>query len=731
MYSFDGTRSNLERAVHKALAESGIKTDPEQEDSFVLVVFRIDAVDDYRYILAHSGLREPEPMYVPKIRKEKDVLENTNRNLADPRGFRSREGIPMDDAAAKYYYYGKQTNPCGVLWISRRAEATFDDNSEKAICALDKAVKECFRRHGGHRRDPSITLYPNLWNQERLAIDNLRTRVRALGHFPPLSQVCEAVRGSTVESLARLARTARAMRVGVYLYTGELWENTGGTGEHKFIRSEVSATDRKGCRCYDYLTCSDVSNSEHAFDWVHRSGKPVLITTPLSSTWKKRLSECISVPSEGGLCIAPIRYDRDDAHVIGLFAVSIEKPGPLSPAYCFLATRIAQSIVGYLTRLFPAPGFPWWPDAKVEKGKSSVTFAQPQEDAPAARRKDWSPEFRRNIEHVAQSIMPDRSTVQLTQLTPGLTGSAVFSMVISDEKKLVEIPRVLKVGKAQVIGDELYRYYRYVHNKPVGGHSRVDVAMCFPDRPWIPQIEAEKSELRDDGKSSTAAIAYTLVGSGSNPIRWNTWAKTASKRNIEKGIKIAMQHLACWHLRAAEARGTLGQMLAISSTMSKQEDRSLYNDDIKKTLELLKVIMGLSGSSRRGSRSCVVHGDLHCDNVFTLAGDSGELLDIAIIDWGKVESEKHPSTDLAILVGDLVFRVCPKKSIDVNWALCMLAKYGKEFAYDDNESKIVFCFHLLRMLGWGPMEGRSPWIEGSKRRSKVLSSVEKILGSLQ
>ena len=58
-----------------------------------------------------------------------------------------------------------------------------------------------------------------------------------------------------------------------------------------------------------------------------------------------------------------------------------------------------------------------------------------------------------------------------------------------------------------MIANELKRYYRYVHNKKVGGASRVDVARGF----WW---HGRGKEHQSEQSKEYGAIVYTFVGAG-------------------------------------------------------------------------------------------------------------------------------------------------------------------------------------------------------------------------
>src|SRR5579864_1057018 len=748
MFHVSGRLSQLALDTQAILKNTSINTSPERDDSFTLVLFWTDPVDQYRYLLAHEGLAEPEPMFTPRRSAEHSRLKS-KLQTSDHRGFRRRERIPDGNGFTEYYLLGVRSASTdarpAVLWVSRRVSSDTEQwlaQRERVIKELDDAI---IRNNEVPQRS-DVPMYASLWNSERLVLDKLRARVRGLGPFLRIGEVSHSIRSSVGDSFSELLRSNSQVRVGVYLFTGDSWQIPGGIGERSYIPERVHATDREDSRVFDYLMKENVSENEHAFDWVHRSSKPVFLRHPLSRTWRERLDQCgVDMPPSGAICIAPIQYDREDALVIGLLLISIENVERLSPAFSFLAARVSQEIVGYLARSSAAPGFPWWPEAKVSRGTNAILLHSDAKGTRAMGRK-----FERNIAKVAQSMMPLGSRVELTQLASGLTDSVVYRANVVDVGGIVEIPRVLKVGDAQVLGDELHRYFRYVHNKPVGGQSRVDVAMCFPEIQWTSRKHnteaavplttmspsdsiAPFSDRRDafDDATSTAAIAYTFVGTDAKAVAWREWAKAASLTDIERGIRKAMEHLSCWHLRGRQEMRQLGEMLATPSAMRKKEQRTSQRDSLKKTIKLMEAIQHAAGTKGGAFPSCIVHGDLHCDNLFALLGRDGDLenklLDVAIIDWGKVESGRYPSTDLGILLADLVFRVrLGDEGTTPAWALDYLRNYARSSGLAETDTLIVYCFHLLRMLAWGPLEGKEPWTS-ERGMTAALETIDHIL----
>src|SRR5207237_1278675 len=149
-------------------------------------------------------------------------------------------------------------------------------------------------------------------------------------------------------------------------------------------------------------------------------------------------------------------------------------------------------------------GFPWWPKARLERGGAIIERYQ-----QLSTESTQLPEGM--LARVVEDILPTDATVEIEPLQAGHSGSAVFRLRVSDNGSIAEVPRVLKIGEAKMIANELKRYYRYVHNKKVGGASRVDVARGF----WW---HGRGKEHQSEQSKEYGAIVYTFVGAGAKAI---------------------------------------------------------------------------------------------------------------------------------------------------------------------------------------------------------------------
>lgn len=740
MYSIKGEKTEFQKRAMRILSGVTINTEPSSDESFTIVLFRIDPVDTYRYINAFRGLREREPMLIPKVRDDETTREAIKSLDFKERGFRSREDIPPEQGHYKTIYLGEERHdpPLGVLWVSGRKEANWEEWN-KVEKDLKGKLEKLFEDFAGQDTYGKIPIYHEFWNFERQTIDSIRAAVRDLGPSPLIEQVAAEISRTLGTSIHHQLELAAQVRVGIYLFTGQSWILTGLPEHPKYLPGKVVATNRDEERTFDYLRRDEPNKDENAFDWVHRAGKAVLLSYPLSKTWETRIKKCkIEVPIKGGICIAPIKYDLEDTIVIGNLVISLENSSCFSPAHGFLAARVSQSIVGYLVRLFPIAGYPYWPDAKLSRGNAKIEICpNGYQTRNGTTLSATDAELMSRIEEIAKCLMPTESNVILNELSPGLTESVVFKLSSWDEGKIVEIPRVLKVGPADVIADELYRYYRYVHNKPVGEHSHVDIARCFPEMEWCYSEINDKDQPEKPNaeriKSATAAIVYTFVGLDAKQVPWSEWAEKARIEEIEEGIYLLLRQLSCWHGRGRQEIKPLGEMIISQAVLDKQRRRAERDTDqvIYKTVEWLEEIREKVERNGVISPSCIVHGDLHCDNAFAMTDSKSKIQSVAIIDWGKVQSGCHPLTDISILLADLAYRICYERpGFTSEWVLKLLKKYAFERGCNPRISELVFIVHLMRMIAWGRREKVREWFE-PKAQTEAMEYIEEKMKELR
>ncbi len=643
MFNLDGKRSK-ESIIAKTLIEnSGLLLSPtESNESLALVLYREDPINRYLYLTAFGGLRQPEPMYGPFSWDDYRIDSYPTTHAINPIGFKKREGTVWVEKIAGHLWR---------LYVNGRQEA-----SRKQFYSVEPQLTQALTSVFEDSKDQDRPLYPELWYKETLARDILRQSFRELGPGAPLKEMAKRITKALHDTF-KIWWPKFSMNIGIYLDTGENWRLCGGNQLSPWLPETIDGLPEiklEGDMAYwDNL---------NAFNWVGQSTRPVLLRHPLSKPWENRLRACgddmsnvISNQYFSGMCIVPILHHQYHWQCLGIILMmgnSLDVQ--VHPSHVYLLSRLALGLSGYLGMLLPIPGFPWWPEAKTELGNAKVL-----KPLSAALTPDQV--LLRVAKKAAQDLMPSNAEVEIISLRAGHSGAAVFKLIVYDERGILEIPRVMKVGPQKVIETELKGYYRYVYNKEVGGASRVDVARGSL---WLGQGSGNRP--RQD--EMYGVIVYTFVGAGKQALSWSEWAKDAAKegrvKEIEKGLTMLYDQLSCWYDRTKGNPSTVVDLLlkplaegGFQNYIKKVVTTPSFEDVWDKISELYirsqkKVQLG---SSR--VVTCVVHDDLHADNIFTVLTTDGQIQYVGLIDWGLVRSGRHPLSDISKLLTDLVYRI--------------------------------------------------------------------------
>jgi hypothetical protein len=668
------------------LDHCGLQTNPSRSDSFALTLYRTCPKDHYPYLIAAAGLREPEPMFGPY--NDNDFRGSPDRKTYQhhPLGFRAREGtVEVKEVRQDTWQ----------LYINSRTKGMMTPRRGDQIERLTANLGSLLRIPP----DNSHPLYPDLWYQERIGRDRLRDRVHRLPPGTSLETVAAIVSEALAIQFPAWTQPATDIGVAIYLKTAIGWQLCG-TPPILFPR-EVPAT---------------IGRSLHAFDWVASSGRAVLVRRD-SKAWLDRLTSCgpefrniVDQGSFAGVCVSPLLNPQqgDCIGVILLLAQTPASPvtGMLLPAHVYLLSRLSMTASGYLVPLL-IPGFRWMPQAKLDRGGATVETG------------DWSsghipPEV---VRSVVSDLMPTESRVRITALRAGHSDSEAFRLDVSDKNRLPEIPRVLKVGSEALAEDELTRYYRYAHNKRVGGAARVDIARGFV---W-PRTHDHKRY---------GAIIYTFVGAGGRADPWSEWAPKAMTDQIALGFAILLDQLSGW-FRMVPVPDRCAVDLMITPLLERSGGLQNYlapgiklSPSFDEVRNALTEIVSVDWRGARGCDTCIVHGDLHSDNLFAIlertegAGTDkrvGAIRDVALIDWGNVRSGRHPLSDVSKLVTDLVYRVRPDltKRAAINKQPNI---WGRALGCDDNDWKVAMIHHIAKILFYKyGADDKKPYISDEAR----------------
>ena len=190
--------------------------------------------------------------------------------------------------------------------------------------------------------------------------------------------------------------------------------------------------------------------------------------------------------------------------------------------------------------------------------------------------------------------------------------SAVFRLDVQDAFGLVEIPRVIKVSSAEKILKECENYYLYVHNKPVGAAARIDVSQAY--RP-------------PEGTTSSpphafGAIVYHFVADAEP---WTEWAKSAGEQELLVGLNELCKHMDDWWKPVGASQSTKARDLFLIGPFLDTKWKKLHDPAINLSKSKRRQIVELKErleefkASKIGEglvKETIMHGDLHCGNVF-------------------------------------------------------------------------------------------------------------------
>jgi uncharacterized protein associated with vWA-MoxR-VMAP ternary system len=659
MFTLDGELTFTSRIAQAILDNSGLPLDPASDDSLALVLYRKDPLDGYLYLTALAGIREPEPLFGWLDLRNYQQRLDRHAHAQGELGFRRREGTflieTVESPSWQLYVNGRSQVAEGIYRAKR-------DNLLKTLAnVLDEAAQK------------GTPLYPDLWYQERLARDKLRSSAHVLA---PGTSLETFARHLTVDLRDMLVGWLPdpSVRVGVYLDTGKMWSLCGLSQLAPWLP--------------DHIDGGTTTGKPNAFNWVRSSLSPVLVRQPISAPWTERLTQCgvdlanaISDPSFSGMCIVPISHNLQPWRCMGIILATAFCP-PLRPAHLYLLNRLALGVSGYLMPLLPIPGFRWMPDAKLGRGNAFVE--EPPDGLTTSE--EVPPDV---VRRAARDLLPSEAKAKITTLRAGQSGAVVFRLSVWDQKKVAEVPRVLKVGPASIIEQELRAYYRYAHNKKVGGASRVDIAREFQLSPSYPPPQ----------EHMYGAILYTLVGAGDKAVPWSQWAKDANTTEIEYGLEMLNEQLSCWYDRRMNAQTTIVDLM-LKPLVSERWESSLNGNvttkpcfkEVKdKLLELWTTLP---------SKDCVtsvVHGDLHTDNIFAILSPNKAIRGVALIDWGMVRSGWHPLSDISRLMVDLVYRVSPH-TVQREWAFDQVRKWGVKLGCHDEDWRVALIHQIAKIM---------------------------------
>jgi hypothetical protein len=635
MFRFDNRPTKISRMLAHIIEHSALNLAPGDPNSLACTVYKTDPLDQYPFITVHAGVRYVEPMYGGvSYGDESKVAGSILPDTFNPFGYRAREGIRWHETFREVPK---------INWRIHLSGRGSWDASNSTIAEFRKTTVPVIKDLIESMQDPLSPPFPELWYRERLARDDLRDRFRGINFTYNLWEVAHTLNSSIRKSLQdELGHNDT--HIGIYLKTDQAWELFG----------SPLLLPRRPARVMSAPSDAD-PGTLNAFDWAGRALRPVLIRPDSNPEWIARLTRCgheltlayrenSPYAEFAGACIVPIADLHNPGVSIGLMTLISHGVERVAPAHLFLLNRLALGVAGYLEPYNPLPGYSKWPRTVPSRGNAKTEWSSPVIASGEAG--ELTSEI---VERFASDLMPVDSTVTISQLQAGQGGAEVFQLGVRDKEGNSEVYRVLKVGRPHLIASELANYHRYVHNKTVGGASRLDVAKTinYRGQKW-------------------AGIVYIFVGAGEDAIPWSSWGIDATHDELNHGIQKLFEQLACWNYNIAPGNKSAIDLFIVHPFL----DDVLAKDDsiirmtsptFKEVQEFIISLQNLQNRSlRRDTSTVVVHGDLHAGNIFALCDPDREgrqINNVAVIDWGSVRPASHPLSDIAKLMADLYYKI--------------------------------------------------------------------------
>jgi hypothetical protein len=666
-----------------ALSGAEVPLTPSNDDSFALSLYRHDPVDRQPYVVACRGLREPESIIVPTMWDQLRTIFDFRSKKSHALSFRSREGLEWAEGVACGDWH---LLVCGRRNTPRRGIAAVKSRILSTLAAVPEA-------HAVAR----APLFEDLWNKDRLCTDAILRALHDLPARPSLEQAAKALVVALSDTLAPWLAPP-AFNIGIYLNAG---------GKRKLCESEPIDPWRP--ESIPRISVID-PDRVNPLDFVAATRRGLLIGRQHSGAWRRRLraaaddySTMVRASEFSGLCVVPLHQGPEQIPCMGMLVLTAHGPA-LAPMHVFLLNRAAALISSHLALLFQYPNFRYWPDAKIQRGGALIEECTLTGDVRTPVPV---------LTSVVSQLMPSHSRVRIAPLRAGQSGSEVFELHVSDECRIAEVTRVLKIGAPELIEDELWRYLRYADHKRVGGAARVEIA-----RVWC---DAE----RPGGSNRTGlygAIVYMLVGGGEPAVAWSKLVERGGASALIPALELLREQLSCWYTRSRQADRSVVELYLsplVSGGFRNHLNRSIATipsfADVKRLLTSVCVMD--HPQLRENCKTCIVHGDLHSDNIFAVLAPDDTVRSVALIDWGSVRSGRHPLSDISKLMTDLAYRVqCTPEMRDL--AFDVLRGWGVCLGCDPEDWRIALIHQIAKIMfyRYGVDESK-PFIGDVERRA--------------
>jgi len=662
-----GRRTREAELVKRALAASGINFGTADEPGrFTVVVYRIDPVVGYQFVLTMLGVRDRTPMYGPEVYDDLRRRRGGPSSPPNPYGFQAREGI--GDPKSVQHFPESDAPRTWSAWLSYRGDHK-DQLFINAVNTFRNELVPVLDLLLGHQT-PGVHLYPELWNRERRALVSLS---KAMEACHPLSTVDELI--SQLKQGVRSALPSSSpgyFHVGVFLHSGSSWRLAGsadaalpervdqpepGRTPDDPILTVVQASTRPMLLLPQGLQERRTAGADGGDDVVSRPGwRQRFIAGDASG----RLAHLVDHPQFSGAMVLPVLYPYDTSMTIALVVVIGVGTRTLSPSDLFVVNSLATEMGQQISPHLPIAGYPYWPDPA-----NSDEWRRREEQPPL----DFSGQEWKAVAERATARMLPETRWALDPLSPGKSGTRVYRVDVQGRNHS-RLPMALKVGSAEAIVSEVMRFERFVEDTSIGQSSRVRQRVV---------IRAHRSDAAGGVEPGlVGAVLYTFVGGGDRVVQWTQWARTATVEEFTAALLRLCNRLDCWYDHARPLHGSVlkrvihDEFLAkkVEPRRRKQWDATgLSSPSPTEVIDQLKRLNTGVRDVEASTMVSIIHGDLHAGNVFSIepsvrvparVGDRPVVApapDVALIDWGLTDDGQFVMLDLAKLAADLLFHV--------------------------------------------------------------------------
>lgn len=216
MFRLDGNLSFESKLARALLTSSDLPID-ESEGGLCCTIYRQDPVDSYLFLLAHAGLREPEPMYGPKVYDDERKRLAEKETGAFWKARASQWNFPSREATKWYVVFKPdQSELKWAVYLSGRGErdsTTLARFRQQVLPPLELMLDETTAGSG--------PLYPELLFAGRSAQNRLNRRYAEAGLTPDAETLASLFADAIREELRKCGPTSGPVqdkvRVGVYI----------------------------------------------------------------------------------------------------------------------------------------------------------------------------------------------------------------------------------------------------------------------------------------------------------------------------------------------------------------------------------------------------------------------------------------------------------------------------------------------------------------------------------